>query len=158
MKNIIFNFDEMNSKDKVSKAISKFFSRAGAQIVQIDVPKNIKRTSGISYREVSLTFADSQTVVFRVKQTGDIYQILINNRMRPIKNQDDHISAIDEIVKVMDSGRSAFQKKLAATKVEIPKGVKSTVPKKREALIAKRDALNEAIQQAEAELNSLKVA
>lgn len=158
MKNIVFNFDEMNSKDKVSKAISKFFSRAGAQIVQIDVPKNIKRTSGISYREVSLTFADSQIVIFRVKQTGDIYQILINNRVRPIKNQDDHVSAIDEIVKVMDSGRSAFQKKLANTKVEIPKGVRSTVPKKREALITKRDALNEAIQQAEEELKKLKAA
>lgn len=120
MKNLLFSFEDLSSKDKAFKQVSRYFSRAGANIVQHEIPSKIKRTSGISYREMLLTFADSQRVTLRIKQTGDIFQVLLNDKILPIKEQDDHVKAIAEIVQAMDAGRSRFQKKLAAAKVRPP--------------------------------------
>ncbi len=117
MKSLLFSFEDLSVKDKAAKEAMKYFSRAGANVVQQDVSTAVKRNSGVSYREMLLTFADSQKAVLRIKQTGDIFQVLLNNKLLPIKNQDDHIAAIAEIVKAMDSGRSKFQKLLAAAKV-----------------------------------------
>ena len=155
-KNVIFKFEDMNSKDKASKAVLANFKRSGAEAVQIDVSATTKRTSGISYRELSLTFADSQVVVFRIKQSGDIFQVLLNGKVKPMTKQDDHAAAIDEIVKAMENGRSAFQQKLAKAKVTLPKSIKTTVPNKEKALTEKRDALQEAIAEAEKTLEDLR--
>lgn len=155
-KNIVFNFAEISNKDKATKAVSSAFKKAGAAIAQVDVSPSVKRTSGISYRELSITFADSQVIVFRIKQSGDIYQALLNGKVRPITNQDDHTAAIAELAKAMESGRSAFQAKLAKAKLKLPNGIKTTVPNKEKLLIEKRDSLKEAVAAAEQELNQIK--
>lgn len=123
----------------------KYFSRAGANVVQQDVNTSVKRSSGISYREMSLTFADSQQIVLRIKQTGDIYQVTLNGKILPIKNQDDHVKAIAEIVAAMDSGRTKFQKLMAAAKVKTPPGIRTAAPKIEQVLTEKRDSLKAAI-------------
>lgn len=155
-KNIIFKFDEISNKDKATRAVSSYFKKAGAEIVQVDVSPSVKRTSGISYRELSLTFADSQIIIFRIKQSGDIYQALLNGKVKPMTNQDDHSAAITELVKAMESGRTAFQAKLAKAKVKLPNSIKTTVPNKEKLLTEKRDALKEAISAAEVELEQIK--
>lgn len=154
-KNILFQFDEMNSKDKATKAVAANFKNSGAEVVQVDVSPTTKRTSGISYRELSLTFADSQVVIFRIKQSGDIFQVLLNGKVRPMTQQDDHAAAISEIVKAMENGRTAFQKKLAKAKVKLPNSIKTTVPNKEKLLTEKRDSLKEAISEAEKTLADL---
>ena len=37
---------------------------------------------------------DEERVVLRIKQSGDIFQVLLNGKVLPIKNQDDHVKAI----------------------------------------------------------------
>ena len=128
-KKLLFSFEDFSNKDKAAKAVVKYFTRAGANAVQVDASGAVRRTSGVSYRELVLTFADSQSVTLRIKQTGDIYQVLLNGKVLPIKAQDDHTAAIAEIVKAMDAGRSAFQKKLAAAQVKPPAGLKTAAPK-----------------------------
>ncbi len=151
--NLLFTFEEMSSaKDKAAKQLMKYFARAGAPVVTQDVDPKVKRSSGISYREMSLTFADSQTVKFRVKQSGDIYEVQVNNKLVPIKNQDDHVKAIAEIVAMLDAGRSKFQAKLAKAKVKIPPTIKTAAPKLIEVLTQKRDSLKEAIAEVRAEI------
>ena len=152
MKSLLFSFADLSVKDKAAKEAMKYFSRAGANVVQQDVSTAVKRNSGVSYREMLLTFADSQKAVLRIKQTGDIFQVLLNNKLLPIKNQDDHIAAIAEIVKAMDSGRSKFQKLLAAAKVRPPAGIRTAAPKMEQVLIGKRDALKAAIAEVRAEI------
>ena len=152
MKSLLFNFDDFSTKDKAAKEAVKYFSRAGANVVQQDASSAVKRNSGVSYRELTLTFADSQRVLIRVKATGDIFQVLLNNKLLPIKNQDDHVAAIAEIVKAMDSGRSKFQKLLAAAKVRPPAGIRTAAPKIEQVLIGKRDALKAAIAEVRAEI------
>lgn len=156
MKNVVFDFEAMTNKDKSSKVVIASFKKAGATVIQVDVLSTTKRTSGISYRELSLAFADSQTVIFRVKQSGDIFQVLLNGKVKPITKQDDHTAAIVEIVKMMESGRSSFQKKLAKALVKLPPSIKTTVPNKEKLLTEKRDTLKEAVAEAEKILQELK--
>lgn len=155
---ILFSFEDFSSKDKASKAVFRHFTRAGASIVQVDAGGTIRRTSGVSYRELALAFADSQQVVLRIKQTGDIYQVLVNGKVLPIRQQDDHGKAIAEVVKAMDAGRSAFQAKLAKANVKLPPSVRTAAPKLEQALAEKRDALREAVGEARQRLEELRAA
>lgn len=145
MKNLLFSFNDLSTKDKASKEVIKYFSRAGANVVQQDINTSVKRSSGVSYREMSLTFADSQQVALRIKQTGDIYQVTLNGKILPIKNQDDHVKAIAEIVAAMDSSRTKFQKLMAASKIKTPPGIRTAAPKIEQVLTEKRDSLKAAI-------------
>ena len=157
-KNILFSFEDMGVKDRATKTAVRYFARAGATVVSQDVAAGTKRTAGVSYRELALTFADSQTVVLRIKQTGDIYQVLLNGKVRPILSQDDHAKAIAEVVKAMDAGRSTFQRKLAKAKARLPESVKTAAPRMEQALTEKRDALRDAIAEARQELEGLRAA
>lgn len=141
----VLSFEDLSTKDKAFKKIQRAFAKMGANVVQTDIPSGIKRTAGVTYREANLTFADSQTVTFRIKKTGDIYEVRLNGRTLPIRNQDDQDKAIKEIVDAMDSGRSAFQRKLARAQVKVPAGIKTAAPKMEQVLTDKVTALKEAI-------------
>ncbi|MCU8942254.1 hypothetical protein OE519_00530 [Pseudomonas aeruginosa] len=156
MKNLLFSFEDLSAKDKAAKQAARYFSRAGANVVQQDVPTAVKRSSGITYREMALTFADSQQVVLRIKQSGDIFQVLLNGKVLPIKNQDDHVKAIAEIVQAMDAGRSRFQKLLAAAQARPPAGIRTAAPKMEQVLTEKRDALKAAIAEVRSQIEAIK--
>lgn len=157
-KKLLFSFDDFSSKDRAAKAVVKYFTRAGANAVQIDASAAVRRTSGVSYRELTLTFADSQTVALRIKQTGDIFQVLLNGKVLPLVNQDDHAKAIAEVAKAMDSARSAFQKKLARAKAKLPASIKTAAPRMEQVLTEKRDSLKDALADARTELEGLRAA
>jgi hypothetical protein len=156
VKNILFSFEDLSVKDKAVKQAVRYFSRAGTNVVQQDVPATVKRSSGISYREMTLTFADSQQVAMRIKQSGDIFQVLVNGKVLPLKNQDDHVKAITEIVQAMDTGRGKFQKALAAAKVKPPAGIRTAAPKMEQVLTKKRDALKVAIAEVREEIAAIR--
>lgn len=158
MKNLLFSFADLSQKDAKVQKVTQRFQRAGANVVQVDVTANIRRTSGISYRELHLTFADSQRVVMRVKQTGDIYQVVLNGALVPIRDQDDHAAAIAEIAKAMDASRTKFQKRLAAAKVKPPAGIRTAAPKMEQVLTEKRDALKGAIAEVREEIERVRAA
>lgn len=154
MKNILFDFENLKPEGKSIKEVIKYFTRAGVTVIESNI-SNAKRSSGITYKEVMLTMADSQIVVFKVKQTGDIYQVTINGKLFAVHNQDSHASAIGEIAQALDAGRAAFQKKLAKAQVKLPPSIKTSQPNMEKALIEKRDSLKEAIQAVEDEIASL---
>lgn len=154
--NLIFSFADMGVKDRAAKAVMKYFTRAGANVVSQDVSTQVKRTSGISYREMTLTFADSQKLVMRIKQTGDIYEVTLNGKLVPIKNQDDQVKAVAELVAMMDGARTKFQAKLAKTLIKLPPKIRTAAPKMMQVLTEKRDTLKEAIAEVRAEIAKLK--
>ena len=152
-KNILFDFDNMA---KGAKVAARQFTRAGANVVQTDAGTAVKRTSGVSYRELALTFADSQAVALRIKSTGDIWQVLINGKIVPIKSQDDHQAAVGEIVKALDAGRTKFQALLAKAKAKLPPTIRTAAPKLEAVLVEKRDGLKVAIQAVRDEIATLR--
>ncbi|HEY4529160.1 MAG TPA: hypothetical protein VIG97_02340 [Luteimonas sp.] len=156
MKNLLFDFNKLGPADAGVKKAVQQFGRAGSRVAQAEAVAGIKRTSGISYRELSLTFADSQRVVLRIKQSGDIWQVLLNGTVVPVRNQDDHVAAVAEIAKAMDAGRQKFQRRLAAIKVKPPAGIRTAAPKMEQVLTQRRDTLKEAIAEVREEIDRVR--
>jgi hypothetical protein len=157
MKDLIFSFDEMGSqKDAATKRVVKLFAQASTPIAQGEVTPGTKRTAGVSYREMLLTFVDGQTILLRVKSTGDIFQVMLNGKLTPIKNQTDHAKAVKELVGMLDAGRAKYQKKLSLVRAELPKGIKTAAPKIEEALKQHSDELDTAIAGAREKITELR--
>lgn len=139
---MIFKNLQANEKS-APKELLKMFKRAGAEIVASSVEK-AKRQNAVSFKTIHLTLSDSQVLALRVKESGDIYQVLLNGKVMPIKNQDDEKAAVSEIVKLWQANINKFQAALAKKKADLPKGVKSTRKKLIETLkndIAELDLL-----------------
>lgn len=94
----------------------------------------------------------------RISEKNAIFQVLINNKLTPIKNQDDHDKATIEMIDIMDAGRKAFTKKLEARAMEVPEKEKTSTSAMRVELQAKRDGLKESITSLESELADLRAA
>ena len=156
VKNLLFSFEELGTRpDAASRKVAQQFGRAGASVVQTDVSPRLMRSSGVTYREIRLTHADSQTTTLRIKQTGDVFQVLVNGKVLPIANQDDHGKAIAEVVKALDTSRAAYQKKLAAAVVKPPPGIRTAAPRMEAVLTEKRDNIKAAITAVREEISKL---
>jgi hypothetical protein len=152
---ILLDFDNGADATRSLKKVSQMMLRAGQPVVSTDFDAKVKRTSGISYREALLTVASGQTVTLRVKQTGDIYQVLVNGKVTPIKNQEDSAKAIVEIANHLDANQAKFQAQLAKKKVDLKEaGVKSVVPKMEEKLTAELQELDTKIADARKKLET----
>jgi hypothetical protein len=136
----VFPFDDL-AKPKTLEKIKKAFAKHKVEPVTVEAIPGTKRTSGVSYRAVQLGFGDSQTIQLRVKQTGDIFQVLQNGRALPIKNQNDHGKAVLEIINALDAKRAAFQKAQSRRKTKLPPSVTTSAAKMLETLTQRRDDL-----------------
>lgn len=159
MKTILFKFDSMGAaNDKAIRDITKLFERAGVKVVSSDVAKTLIKRAGVSFRNVSFTFADGQTVTLGVKETGDVFEVKVNGSVVPIRQQDDHAKTIAEVAALLDRKRSAFQKAMARIKVPVPSSARVSRATLLVAKTEQRDALKEAVAMAEQELSELTAA
>lgn len=155
---LLFNFDDMGShSDSATRDMLKYFKKVGQEPVQSEALPAVKRTSGISYREMLLTFGDSQQVIFRIKKSGDIYQVLLNGKVIPVKYQDDHEKAIAEVSKLIKGGSAKFQAAMSKIKAKLPEGIRTSAPKLEAVLIEKRDSLKMLIATVREEIASYAV-
>jgi len=155
-KNLLFSYSDLSSKDKASKAVARYFTRAGIEVISQNVSNKEKTTSGVKYKEILLAFKDDQTVTLKIKSSGDIFNVLINKKLVPIKNQDNHIKAISEIVKLLNSGRAKFSAAKARVKVVIPPSARTSTKTIYKKLAEQRDTLKEIVTEKTAELAQLK--
>lgn len=155
---LIFDFFKASEKDKSITKAKRYFEQAGALVTSVDVDAKVKRVAGVSFRDVHFGFADSQTVSFGVKETGDVYQVKVNGKLTPLKHQDDHLQAIGELVAAMAKGRAKFQAALAKVKVALPKGIRTAAPKMEVALREQIAAVDQAIDAAKTRLAELQPA
>ena len=117
MKNQLFDYNVTASEeDKAVKAVTKEFAKHGITVVATGVEPP-RRTSGVSYREFFFSFSDNQSARFSVTRSGDVFEVKVNGRLLPIKNQEDHGKAILEVVNKLDSGRKNWQRKMDKIKL-----------------------------------------
>lgn len=157
--NLLFSFEDLTSKNKVVQKVIREFNKANAfPTNDKDIAiSDIKKKSGIKYREIFIPFKDSQTVTLSIKESGDIFQVKINNKVVPIKNQDDQIKALKEIASTMEKGRKAFQAKLARqNKVTVPKGLKSSATKVIDELTTQSKSLDEQLAELQKQVSEAK--
>lgn len=154
---LLFDIKDLSAEADSMKRLTDLFSKLGESLVSHDVSPVLKRTSGVSYKEVNLTFADSQTVTLAIKQTGDIWKVKINNKETPLRHQDAHKpdDVVQELVQKIKAGRSAYQKKIAAAvnagdvaQAAKTVGLKNTQANRITALEAHDTALDQAIDEA----------
>ncbi|MDQ7982230.1 hypothetical protein QYH69_33955 [Paraburkholderia sp. SARCC-3016] len=148
---LIFNFEDLCG-DVAQQSLSKYFQGAGEQLVQATVDPQIRTSSDIAYKTVDLAFADGQRLTLLVKESGDIFSVLLNGKAFPLVSQDDQEAAMSELVKAMDDGREAFQAALAKTEAIVPATIRMSAPKVEATLQARLMYLNEAIAATKAKL------
>ena len=125
----LISFDDLKAGSAAVKRLVQAFTRAGATVASSDIDPKTRRTSGVNYRQVLITFTDNQKVLLGVKTTGDIFEVRVNGAALAIKNQDNQIKAVGEIAKALDAGRAKFQAKMARTKVALPKSITTAAPR-----------------------------
>lgn len=162
---ILFNFEELGTKkDAVLKQVIALFKKYGARVVKeaVDISA-VKRTSGISYREITFVCDDSQKFSLWVKSSGDIFKVKVGGdrptlKELPIKNQHDHELAIKEIATYLVNNYASFQKRLDKLKVAPPKMPKmtSTVANREKTLTARNAELDALIVDADKRLAELR--
>jgi hypothetical protein len=152
---LIFDFFNLSHKDKSVAAAKKYFKQAGTVVTSVDVGTAVKKAAGMQYREVQFGFADSQTVSFGVKESGDVFQAKVNGKSVPLKDQHDHAKAVAELVALMTKGRTKFQALLAKAKVALPATIRTAAPRLEQVLREKVGALDEAIGAARETLSGL---
>ncbi len=149
------DFSTPAAGEKSLKTISQQFGRAGQPVVTSEFSPKPKRTSDTTYREAYVTFASGQQLTLRVNTTGDIYQVLINNAVKPLKEQADTAKAIAEIAGLVTKNQAAFQKAQARKKVTIPKGMTTPKPKVLDALAQQNAELDTQIADRQTRLAAL---
>lgn len=152
----LITFDDLKPGSKAVKKLVQAFTRAGSPVATTDTDGKARRTAGVSYRELAMTFTDNQKAVFSIKQSGDIYQVKLNGSVVPLKNQSDQVKAVGEIVQMLDAGRAKFQAKMARVKVAMPKGIKTAAPKLEVKLQEESARLDARIAEAQARVNELR--
>ena len=161
---LLFDIKNLSTEAASMKRLVELFAQHGESLVSHDVGTALKRTAGISYKEVTLTFADSQTVMLSIKQTGDIWKVKVNNKETPLRNQDAHKpeAVVQELVQKVQKGRTAAQKAKAATVtaqevVNSAKaaGLKNTQKSRVAALQTQVEALDAAIAEAQKQKEAL---
>lgn len=149
------DYQALTQNDKTApKSFLNIFKRAGAEIAQSSVGK-VKRENSISYKPIFILFADSQQLEIRLKESGDFYQVRLNGKVTPIKNQDDEKKAVAEIVALIEKNSTKFQAQQARKKVKLPTGIKSTIKRKEEVYQERIKELDGKIEEANKELAEL---
>ncbi len=123
------DFSTSAGAEKALKKISQLMGRAGQNVVTSEFSDKPRRAAGVTYREAFLTLASGQQVSLRVTVTGDIYQVLLNNQVKPLKEHTDTAKAVAEIAALAEKNQAAFQKAQARKAAALPKGMSTPRPK-----------------------------
>jgi hypothetical protein len=128
------DFSSPAGADKAIKLISQQMGRAGQSVVSSEFSQKPRRSSDTTYREAMLMLASGQTVTLRVNSTGDIYQVLLNGSVKPLKEHSDVEKAVGEIAAMAEKNQVPFQKAQARKAVALPRGMSTPKPKQVDAL------------------------
>ncbi len=155
MAELLFDFDNPADAKRSLKRVAQAMLRAGQPVVSSDFDQKVRRTSGVSYRQAMLTLASGQTVTLQIKLTGDVFRVLLNGQVLPIKNQDG-LKAIAEIAAAAERNQAKFQKAQARKLVELPKSIRTAAPRMEQALQTRIVELDAQITERTAERDALK--
>lgn len=140
------------------RRVSQLLTRAGLTVIDIASDGKQRTLAGIKFREVTLSFSDSQSLTLRIKATGDVYEVRVNGKVTPMREQNDPAKAVAELVKLLDATRARHQKRLAALAMKPPEGARTAAPRLKEALKTQIAEVDAAIAEARTELAAIEAA
>jgi len=149
------DFSSPAGAEKALQKIAQLLGRAGQSVASSEFNQKPRRSSDTTYREAFITLSSGQMITLRVNATGDIYQVLLNGSVRPLKEHADTEKAIAEIAGMAEKNQAAFQKAQARKAVALPKGMSTTKPKQVDALEQQVSELDAQISERKATIADL---
>lgn len=158
-----FNLTALSEQTPIVKKLSTGLAKATGQAIPFVTIEKVKRSAGVSVREVGLGLENGQKVSFLIKADGDIFRVLLNDKDLPITGDFDPSTfnaAMSEIAGKVRANQKTFEKAQQKVVVKIPKAagakaVQSTAAKLKEAK-SLESQVDEATTQAMAEQEQLK--
>jgi hypothetical protein len=147
-----FDYSGLSANNATVKEAVKLFRANSSQVLDVSVDPKEKTRAGIKFKSLVIAFADGQRVDLLIKSTGDVFEVKINGRSTPMREQDAADGAVKEIAEKLAAGRKRF---VAAQQKEkspaLPAGLVSRVSQL-QALTGLRDGLKKEVEALEAEL------
>lgn len=136
-----FSLTALSEQTPLVKKLNQGLSKAVGQAIPFVTIEKVKRSTGVSVREVGLGLENGQKVSFLLKADGDIFRVQLNGKDLPITGDFDPSTfnaAMTEIAGKVRANQKAFDLLQKKTIVRIPKAagakkVQSTVAKLKEA-------------------------
>lgn len=150
--NEVLNFADINPRGL--KKVTAAFNRNGLEVLNLAATNRKINRNGMTTKKAVFVIAGGQTVELRVNDTGDIYQVVINNKVSPFREQKKIASLIKDIANSVKKNQAAFDKSLlkkitAATRKETKQtqsaGGVSTVAERIEQTLSLTEQLKERI-------------
>lgn len=120
--NEVLNFSDINPKGL--KKVSLAFKRNGLEVIDLAATNRTINRNGLKTKKAVFVVAGGQTVELRINDTGDIYQIALNNKVSPFREQKKISMLIKDISDSVKKNQASFDKSLlkkitAATRKEV---------------------------------------
>ncbi|WP_426237506.1 hypothetical protein [Pseudomonas sp. TWP3-2] len=149
------DFSSPAGAEKAIKQITQQLGRAGQTVVSSEFSNKARRSSDTTYREAFLTLVSGQMITLRVNSTGDIYQVVLNKSVMPLKEHTDIEKAVGEIASMAEKNQHAFQKAQARKAVALPRGMSTPKHKQVDALTQQVAELDTQITERKATIAAL---
>ena len=122
----MFNYASLAEGDKPVQTLKTKLNKAVGQSIPYVVIGKAKRTAGESVKPIEYGFENGQKVTFMVRQSGDIFRVLLNDKPLPLTSDMTMLPEMAaEIAAKVKAGQSRFNAVAAKAKVRVP-----TVPRK----------------------------
>lgn len=150
--NEVLNFDDINPEGL--KKVTKGFEKNDLEVLNLAATNRLVRRNGMSTKKAVYIFAGGQAVELRVNDTGDIYQVSLNNKVSPFREQKKIAYLIKDIATSVKKNQVAFDKSMlkkitAATRKEtkqVQSGGSSTVAQRVEKATDLKTQLTERVK------------
>lgn len=107
-KQVRLPFDKLTESNL--KPIIRKMEKWGLEVDSVDAPNRAKRESGFLLKDFTITFADGQKMLVRVKSDGTVFQVKLNKKVVPIKHVDNMDKAIGEMVDYVQENAKAYER------------------------------------------------
>jgi chromosome segregation ATPase len=120
--NEVLNFSDINPRGL--KKVSLAFKRNDLKVIDLAATNRTINRNGLKTKSAIFVVAGGQTIELRINDTGDIYQIALNNKVSPFKEQKKISMLIKDISDSVKKNQASFDKSLlkkitAATRKEV---------------------------------------
>jgi|GEM_PF-757577 len=117
----VLNFSDIHPNGL--KKVSQAFKRNGLEVLDLAANNRKINRNGMQTKKAVFVLAGGQVVELRINDTGDIYQVALNNKVSPFKEHKKIAYLIKDISNFVKKNQSAFDKSLlkkitAATRKE----------------------------------------
>lgn len=169
-----FSLQAITEKDPLIAKLKAALEKGSGQSVPYITIEPIKRMAGVSARSIIFGLENGQQVTFLIRNTGDIFRVLLNGRDLPMATDFDHASTDEiedgnllgkgmaEIGQAVRKNQKAFDDKQTKGKITIPKAEPNnkvkTINQRLKEAEAHQAALNDTKTQALAETERLTTA